>query len=801
MCIGETKPTAGDVKRADALRFTERDAQLFMEGSHSRLFEKLGAHICVGRDVSNGSGPTPGCFFSLWAPGASAVYVVGCFNNWESVHEMELVSPACGIWSLFVAGVGTGALYKYRIVCKNGEVLEKSDPMAFEGEAIRDEGRMFPPASRVTDLSKHTWQDSKRRQMKSREDREDRRSKPMAVYEVHLGSFLRRRTEATPSPTEIACITGACSMKSDDPREHDVSRRASGRRRDTPVEATGVMDTTNPYVLGSIGVGICPVADRGRPERTGTWLSYEELGREIGCYAKAMGFTAVELLPIMEHPFYGSWGYQVTGFFAPTSRYGRVADLMAMIETLHSLDMDVYLDWVPAHFSLDEHGLIKFCGEAQYEYINPMRGMHPDWGTAIFNYSLPQVQSFLLSSARFWLDVYHVDGLRVDAVASMLYYSYSRPHGEWIGNEDGSEENWDAVRFFQKLNSMVHNECPACITIAEESSGWPQVTGRVNDPGAMQQPGDEGGSGNSRGMSSGSSFHALDKHKALGFDFKWDLGWMNDTLQYFSKDPIHRSFPDSHSLVTQKFTNGDWSGLIFPLSHDEVVHGKHSLLGRMPGRGLEDRLSHWRTLLAYQYGCPGKKLLFMGQEFAQWQEWQHEQELCWYLPRDVPLWSTAQRWTRALNQLYRTNRALHDCDSQAGFQWIDKESVEHSMLAFIRWSRSKKDAILAVYNFTPVARDQYQMMLPFPVGTRCVVLACSDAQVFGGEGSSPISGCPEATVGSIGLENFEQPTFFTVPLDETEKGIGNTINGMSSNYSSLHLHVPGATAAFLKLCI
>ena len=249
-----------------------------------------------------------------------------------------------------------------------------------------------------------------------------------------------------------------------------------------------------------------------------------------------------------------------------------------MIEQLHSFDLDVYMDWVPAHFSLDEHGLIKFCGEAQYEYVDPKRSMHPDWGTVIFNYSLPQVQSFLLSSARFWLDVYHVDGLRVDAVASMLYYSYSRRQGEWIGNEDGSEENWDAVRFFQKLNSMVHKECPGCITIAEESSGWPQVTGEVEDPGSMQQPDEKNQLRQvKRG---GSASEVVDNHKALGFDFKWDLGWMNDTLQYFSKDPIHRSYADSHSLVTQKFNNGDWSGLIFPLSHDEVVHGKHSLLGR-----------------------------------------------------------------------------------------------------------------------------------------------------------------------------------------------------------------------------
>jgi 1,4-alpha-glucan branching enzyme len=428
------------------------------------------------------------------------------------------------------------------------------------------------------------------------------------------------------------------------------------------------------------------------------WLSYRELAPRLAAYVRDLGFTHVELLPIMEHPFYGSWGYQTTGYFAPTSRYGGPTDLMAMIDHLHQEGIGVILDWVPSHFPTDEHGLAYFDGTHLYEHADPRQGFHPDWQSSIFNYGRNEVRSFLTSSALFWLNVYHADGLRVDAVASMLYLDYSRKGGEWVPNQYGGNENLQAIDFLRRLNEEVYRRAPGAQTIAEDSTAWPLVS----------RPTYAGG---------------------LGFGMKWDMGWMHDTLAYFSQNPIHRSF--HHGKLEFRLVYAFWENFVLPLSHDEVVHGKGSLLAKMPGDEWQ-KFANLRLLFGYMFGQPGKKLLFMGNEIAQWHEWNHDASLDWHLLAHERH-AGVQRWVRDLNRVYRDEPALHQLDvERAGFEWIDANDASQSVVSFLRKGTDQADPVLIVCNFTPVLRSDYRVGVPRGGVWREVLN--SDAREYGGSG-------------------------------------------------------------------
>jgi 1,4-alpha-glucan branching enzyme len=449
-----------------------------------------------------------------------------------------------------------------------------------------------------------------------------------------------------------------------------------------------------------------------RPSGEGErWLSYRELAPLLAGYVESMGFTHVELLPIMEHPFYGSWGYQTTGYFAPTSRYGSPQDLMFLIDTLHQHGIGVILDWVPSHFPGDEHGLGYFDGTHLYEHSDPRKGFHPDWGSSIFNYGRNEVRAFLTSSALFWLSVYHVDGLRVDAVASMLYLDYSRKEGEWIPNQYGGRENLEATSFLRRLNEDVYQSHPDVQTVAEESTAWPMVS----------RPTYIGG---------------------LGFGLKWDMGWMHDTLVYMSKDPIHRIY--HHSNLTFRMIYAFSENFVLPLSHDEVVHGKGSLLGKMPGDDWQ-RFANLRALFGYMWAQAGKKLLFMGGEIGQWREWDHQGSLDWHLLDHSPH-AGLQRWVQDLNRLYRAEPALHqlDCDAGGGFEWVDANDARSSVISFLRKGASAGDLFLVVCNFTPVVRSNY--LLGVPRGGTWKEVLNSDAREYWGSGQGNLGGREAAPV-------------------------------------------------------
>jgi 1,4-alpha-glucan branching enzyme len=609
----------------DVSLLTEDDLYLFNEGSHFRLYEKLGAHLMT---VDG----TEGTYFAVWAPDAKLVTVMGDFNGWDRASAPLRPKGESGIWEGFVPGVRKGAVYKYHIASEYKRyTVEKADPFAVHSET--------PPktASVVWDLD-YDWGDQDWMKARGRQNALD---SPIAIYEVHLGSWVRV------------------------------------------------------------------------PEEGGRSLSYRELGPKLADHVKRMGFTHVEFLPVMEHPFYGSWGYQTTGYFAPTSRYGTPQDFMFLVDYLHQQGIGVILDWVPSHFPKDEHGLGYFDGTHLYEHSDPRKGLHPDWDSLIFNYGRKEVQSFLISSALFWLDKYHADGLRVDAVASMLYLDYSRKEGEWIPNEYGGRENLEAHAFLRRLNEEVYRSQPDVQTIAEESTAWPMVS----------RPTYVGG---------------------LGFGLKWDMGWMHDTLQYISRDPVHRRH--HHNELSFRMVYAFTENFAMPLSHDEVVHGKGSLLGRMPGDDWQ-RFANLRLLLAYMYAQPGKKLLFMGGEYGQWNEWNHDQSLQWDLAR-YDRHAGLQRLVEDLNRLYRSEPALHelDCDG-AGFEWIDCNDAEHSVLSFLRKSRSGNE-IAVVCNFTPVPRQSYRIGVPR--GGMWREILNSDSKDYWGSGQGNLGSVRAAPAGYHG---------------------------------------------------
>ena len=587
----------------------DHDLHLFNEGTHLRLWEKLGAHVV-------GTPADPAVHFALWAPNARAVRVRGDFNDWnETGHRLEALGRS-GLWWGVIPGVRPGALYKYNIEAASGERFDKADPFAFRAEP--------PPgnASVVWPLGTgHDWQDGDFRQ---RRRAAAWPKEPVAIYEVHLGSWRRG---------------------------HD-----------------------------------------------GRELSYRDIADPLIDHVRRCGFTHVQFLPLMEHPFGASWGYQTTGYFAATWRHGTPEDLMALIDRLHLAGIGVLLDWVPSHFAADAFGLARFDGTALYEHADRRQGFHPDWGSLIFNYGRHEVRSFLLSSAMFWLEMFHADGLRVDAVASMLYLDYSRRDGEWIANLRGGRENLDAIEFLRHLNIETHGRDPGVLMIAEESTAWPGVSRPVYSEG-------------------------------LGFGMKWDMGWMNDTLRHLARDPVHRQF--HYNELTFRMLYAFDEQFVLALSHDEVVHGKGSLLGRMPGDRWQKR-ANLRLLLGYMYGLPGKKLLFMGGEFGQLHEWNHDRELDWAL-LDDPEHEGLRRWVADLNAAYRSRAALHELDFEpAGFRWIVADDTRNSVLVWERRGRTSGKSIIVACNLTPVVHSAYRIGVARPGRWREILN--SDAKIYGGSG-------------------------------------------------------------------
>jgi len=588
----------------------ELDLHLFNEGTHVRLYDKLGAHLET-------HGGKAGTRFAVWAPNAKKVSVIGDFNGWAKTKHPLKPRASSGIWEGFIPGVGKGAVYKYYVSSHvNGHKGEKADPFGFRHEE--------PPrtASVVWDLG-YQWNDAE--WMRTRKDRAGLTA-PLSIYEAHLGSWRRV------------------------------------------------------------------------PEEGNRSLGYREIAPLLAAHVKKLGFTHVELMPVMEHPFYGSWGYQTTGYFAPTSRYGSAQDFMFLVDHLHQEGIGVILDWVPSHFPTDGHGLHFFDGTALYEHEDPKLGFHPDWKSSIYNYGRNEVRAFLISNALFWLDKFHADGLRVDAVASMLYLDYSRKEGEWIPNRFGGRENLEAIDFLKKFNEQVYLHHPDAQTIAEESTAW----------GGVSKPTYLGG---------------------LGFGLKWDMGWMHDTLKYFRENPVHRKYHQNE--ITFRAIYQFHENFVMPLSHDEVVHGKGALLEQMPGDDWQ-KFANLRLLYAWQWAMPGKKLLFQGGEMGQRQEWSHDRSLDWHLlVHDSH--KGVMRWVERLNRVYRSEPALHerDCDER-GFEWVDASDADNSVLSFLRKGASEDEQVLCVFNFTPVPRGDYRVGVP--CGGWWAELADSDATEFGGSG-------------------------------------------------------------------
>ncbi|WP_096894131.1 1,4-alpha-glucan branching protein GlgB [Candidatus Scalindua japonica] len=605
----------GNVHNIDHI--TEHDIYLLKEGSHYRLYDKLGAHI-----INNGK--DNGAAFAVWAPNAERVSVTGDFNGWNSEsHALYARQDGSGIWEGFISGISGGDIYKYHIHSKyNNFRAEKGDPFAFYWEQ--------PPktASVVWNLH-YEWNDS---EWITNRNQHNSLNSPFSVYEVHLGSWRR------------------------------------------------VMKRENEF------------------------LTYREIAHELADYVKEMEFTHVELLPVTEHPFYGSWGYQTTGYFAPTSRYGSPQDFMYLVDYLHQNGIGVILDWVPSHFPSDGHGLAYFDGTHLYEHADPKMGFHPEWKSYIFNYSRNEVRAFLISSAIFWIEKYHIDALRVDAVASMLYLDYARKEGEWIPNKYGGHENLDAINLIKRLNEAVYISNPDVQMIAEESTSWPMVS----------RPTSIGG---------------------LGFGMKWNMGWMHDILKYFSKDPVYRK--SHHKELTFSIWYAFSENFLLPLSHDEVVHGKGSLIGKMPGDEWQ-RHANLRILFGYMFAHPGKKLLFMGGEFAQLKEWDHDESLEWS-NLQYPLHKGIQNWVKDLNRFYKKETALYGSDfAEDGFEWIDFNDCEHSIISFIRKDKDTDDIVLLVCNATPVPRHNYNVGVPS--GGFWKETLNSDAEMYGGSGCGNFGG-------------------------------------------------------------
>lgn len=614
--------------------FGDLDLHLIGEGRHYRLYERMGAHLRIVDGVS-------GVSFAVWAPNAKRVSVIGDFNRWDGrINPMRSLGGS-GIWELFIPGMRAGELYKYEIKTQEEDLRIKTDPYAFAMEERPKTGSV------VWDLDTYKWNDIA--WMKERAGR-NYGEEPMAIYEVHLGSWMRMLEE--------------------------------GNR----------------------------------------WLTYREIAPKLVEHVKKFGFTHIELLPVAEHPFDGSWGYQVTGYFAVTSRHGTPEDFMFFVDTCHQNGIGIIMDWVPAHFPKDDYSLRWFDGTALYEHADPRMGEHRDWGTLIFNYGRTEVANFLLANALFWLDKYHIDALRVDAVASMLYLDYSRQDSEWLPNKYGGKENIEAIDFVRRLNETLYSMYPGCFTVAEESTDWSGVS----------LPTYLGG---------------------LGFGFKWDMGWMHDTLVYFTKEPAHRKY--HHNDLTFSMLYAYAENFILPLSHDEVVHGKCSLLSKMPGDEWQ-KFANLRTLLAYMYTHRGKKLLFMGMELATYNEWWHEVSLDWRLESD-PMRQKFQAFLKDLGKLYLASPPLWQWDHvPGGFSWIDCNDSDNSVISFIRYSQNKH--LVCIFNLTPVPRYNYHIGVPASGGYREVLN--SDSTFYGG---SDIGNGGYIQAQPVSSHGHPQSIFLTLP--------------------------------------
>ncbi|MGV3757421.1 MAG: 1,4-alpha-glucan branching protein GlgB [Verrucomicrobiota bacterium] len=585
----------------------ETDLYLFGQGNERKIYEKLGSHLRVIDGVK-------GTSFAVWAPNAKRVSVVGLFNNWDGRrHPMRMLGGS-GVWELFIPGVGEGDIYKYEVLTLHGHIGLRTDPFGCHFEQAPKN------AAVVWDNRKFAWTDDK---WLAECKQKNCLREPMSIYEMHLGSWLKKNEYESPGYRDIAA----------------------------------------------------PLVD----------------------YLRKMGFTHVEFLPVAEHAYYPSWGYQVTGFYAPTSRYGTPEDFQFLVNALHEAGIGVIVDWVPAHFPRDEWALAKFDGTALYEHEDPRQGSHQDWGTLIFNFGRHEVRNFLTANALFWCERFHIDGLRVDAVASMLYLDYSRKDGEWVPNKYGGRENLEAIAFLREFNHLVHTECQGVVTIAEESTAWPLVT----------RPPYLGG---------------------LGFSLKWNMGWMHDTLGYFKRDSVHRKYHQNDLTFAMLYHHNE--NFQLPLSHDEVVHGKGSLLGRMPGDDWQ-RFANLRCLLTYQWMFPGKKLIFMGCEIGQPKEWDANGQLDWWLLEAGPYHKGTQRLMEDLNRLYRERHALFQTDYDTnGFQWIDCADNENSVLSFVRRDENGGGEVAVILNLTPVVRANYRIGLPKEGHWREALN--TDAGIYGG---------------------------------------------------------------------
>ena len=592
---------------------SKTDQYLFGQGTHYDIYKKLGAHLSEEEGVE-------GTYFAVWAPNAKNVHVIGSFNDWdENAHEMTKLGEI-GIWGLFIPGVGEGAMYKFLITTREGKKLYKADPFANYAQKRPN------TASIVTNLEGFHWKDKK---WMDKRDSVDPTKQPMAIYECHVGSFMKH-----PDGTEDGFYT------------------------------------------------------------------YRQFADRLIEYLKEMKYTHVELMGIAEHPFDGSWGYQVTGYYAPTSRYGTPKDFMYLVNELHKIGVGVILDWVPAHFATDAHGLGNFDGTCIFEHPDPRRGEHPDWGTKIFNYGKPEVKNFLIANVLFWLREFHVDGIRVDAVASMLYLDYGKKDGQWLPNEYGGNENYDAIEFFRHMNSVVRGTYPGFLTIAEESTAWPKVTGPIGTD-------------------------------SLGFAFKWNMGWMHDFCEYMKLDPLYRK--GNHYAMTFAMTYNNSENYILPLSHDEVVHLKCSMVNKMPGYTI-DKYANLRTGYTYMFGHCGKKLLFMGQDFGQEREWSEARELDWYLLAEKNNRGMLD-YVKELLQIYRKYPALYEFDnSWDGFAWMNADDKENSVYSFVRMASSGKNSLLFILNMTPIKRENYRVAVPQK--KKYKLLLNSDEERFGGFGNA-----------------------------------------------------------------
>ncbi len=615
---------------------TDYDLYLFSEGRHLESYEKLGAHPHAINGVA-------GVVFAVWAPNAYRVSVIGGFNRWDArVHPMRYHADS-GVWELFIPGVGVGEAYKYDLRSRtDGYHIEKADPYGFYAE-LRPR-----TASIVADLDGYEWGDEAWMSARAAGGALER---PMAIYEVHLGSWRRKDGDA--------------------------------------------------------------------------FLTYRELADELVAYARQMGYTHLELMPVAEHPLDASWGYQVTGYFAPTSRYGAPEDFMAFVDACHQNGIGVILDWVPAHFPKDGFALSYFDGTHLYEHADLRQGEHPDWGTYIFNYGRNEVRNFLLSNALFWLKKYHIDGLRVDAVSSMLYLDFGRKDGEWIPNEYGGRENLPAIRFLQEANAVIHAEVPGAVTIAEESTAWPMVS----------RPTYLGG---------------------LGFTFKWNMGWMHDTLDYISQDPLYRRW--HHHKLTFSLVYAFSENFVLSLSHDEVVHLKGSMIAKIPGDWWQ-KFATLRLLFGFQATHPGKKLNFMGAEFGQWREWSEQRSLDWHLVEQFDTHRKLQAWVRDLNHAYRQQPALYERDfDPAGFRWIEANDADQSVFSYLRFAADPSDFLVVVCNFTPVPRHDYRIGVPEPGFYREILN--SDAAAYGGGNVGNLGG---RRADPLGWHGFAHSLSLTLP--------------------------------------